>query len=266
MIFASDLDRTLIYSRRLIEENDKNSVLVERYLGEELSFMKESVINKLKKLRNKVLFIPVTTRTIDQYNRIFGIKDEIKPKYAIVSNGGNILIDGQIDTEWRNKIKTDVDKIINYRFIEKRFLQNFKDTSWINKMIFRDGLFFSIHFKDKNLIDIEELENFKQWAEKNHWKVSLQTRKLYLVPEPVNKWSALIYIKNKEKKKKIISAGDSFLDYPLLINADYSICAAHGELKELIEKNDVKQKHITMTERIGINASEEIISIVENLV
>nr|WP_272507445.1 HAD family hydrolase [Clostridium aestuarii] len=256
----------MIYSRRLIEENDKNSVLVERYLGEELSFMKESVINKLKKLRNKVLFIPVTTRTIDQYNRIFGIKDEIKPKYAIVSNGGNILIDGQIDTEWRNKIKTDVDKIINYRFIEKRFLQNFKDTSWINKMIFRDGLFFSIHFKDKNLIDIEELENFKQWAEKNHWKVSLQTRKLYLVPEPVNKWSALIYIKNKEKKKKIISAGDSFLDYPLLINADYSICAAHGELKELIEKNDVKQKHITMTERIGINASEEIISIVENLV
>lgn len=267
MIFASDLDRTLIYTKKLIEEENEDIVLAERYLGKELSYMKSGVIEKIRKIiKNKVLFIPVTTRTIEQYNRIFIIHESIKPTYAIVSNGGNILINGKVDTEWRNIIRKAVNKIIHYKFVEKKFLDSFKDTSWIDKMVLRDELFFSVHFKDKELINVDEFNNFKNWAEENKWTVSLQGRKLYIVPEPVNKWDALLYLKEKEKKKKIISAGDSFLDYPLLINADYAVCAAHGELKSLIEEKIVKQEHIFLTEKRGINASEEILERVENLV
>ncbi|MCY6370079.1 HAD family hydrolase [Clostridium ganghwense] len=266
MIFASDLDRTLIYTKKLIKEEDNDIVLVERYLGKELSFMKKNVIEKLKKVREKALFIPVTTRTIEQYNRIFIMNDTIKPTYAIVSNGGNILVNGKVDSEWRNIIKKAVDRITNRKFVEKKFLNSFKDTSWIDKMVLRDGLFFSVHFKDKELIDKEEFNSFKSWAEVNKWNVSLQGRKLYIVPSPVNKWDALLYVKKKEKKMKIVSAGDSFLDYPILINADYSICASHGELKKMLEDKTLKQDHISLTEGRGINASEEILESVEKLV
>lgn len=266
MIFASDLDRTLIYTKKLIGDSDKDIVLAERYLGKDLSFMKRGALEKLLSIKKKILFIPVTTRTIEQYNRIFLMSEQIKPDYAIVSNGGNILVNGEVDRQWKKIIKDKVDKIISYKIVEKRFLESFKDNSWIDKMVFRDNLFYSVHFQDKNLIRIQELEEFKAWVEKKGWHISIQGKKLYIVPNCVNKWDAVLYIKEKEKKSRIVSSGDSFLDYPILINSDYSICAYHGELKDLIESKKLKQKHIYVTKSSGISASEEITEIVSNMI
>ncbi|WMJ79896.1 HAD family hydrolase [Clostridium sp. MB40-C1] len=265
MIFASDLDRTLIYSKKLIDHNGEDIVLVERYNGEDLSFMKKAVIDKLGNMKEKIMFIPVTTRTIDQYNRIFMIKDHIKPKYAVVSNGGNILINGEIDKDWRNIIEKKIERVIHYKFVQKRFLESFKDVSWINKMILRDKLFFSIHFDNKDKINLDELYKFKEWAEANYWNVSLQGRKLYIVPSAVNKWDAVLYIKQKERIDKVVSAGDSLLDYPILINAEYSMCASHGELFKMIQDKILNKEHIVLTDSMGIDASEEIVNNVVNL-
>ena len=265
MIFASDLDRTLIYSRKLIKEDDKDIILVERHEDREISFMRRNTLEMLKNLSQKVLFIPVTTRTVEQYKRICIMEEYIKPSYAISSNGGNILVNGIVDELWREEINKKISKIVNHEIVKEKFLSSFYDTSWIKKMIFRDNLFYSLHFEDKSLVNLEELERFTLWAEENQWKVSLQSRKLYIVPKAVNKWDAVLYIKNKENKTRVISAGDSYLDYPILINADYSICPSHGELKSLIDSKKVKRSHITMTDSVGIGASEEILEIVQKL-
>lgn len=266
MIFASDLDRTLIYTEKLISnEYIKNVVLVERYLGKELSFMSKNVVEKLKVINSKILFVPVTTRTMEQYKRIFGIKDEIRPKYAITSNGGNILENGEVSSEWRNIVKNSLKNTTKANDVEGRFLDSFSDISWIDKMVFRDDLFFSVHFKEIHNDAKEELKVFKSWAKENKWHISLQGRKLYIVPNEVNKWNGLLYLKEKEKKEKIISAGDSYLDYPILINAHHSICALHGELKELIDRKEIQQKHISMSKKRGIEASEEIVEFIETL-
>lgn len=265
MIFASDLDRTLIYSKKLINNFDENIVLVERYNGKDLSFMKKRVIETLKEMKKNIIFIPVTTRTLEQYNRIFMISEYIKPKYAIVSNGGNILIDGKIDENWIKIIKQRLENIIHYKFVKKKFLQSFKDISWINKLVLRDNLFFSVHFNDKNEINKEDMALFKNWAEENHWRVSVQEKKLYIIPSVVNKWDAVFYIKNMEKRKKIISAGDSALDYPILINAEISMCASHGELFNMIKENEVNKGNISLTHNVGIDASDEIIRNVEEI-
>lgn len=268
MIFASDLDRTLIYSKKLIEDRDKDVVLVEKYEGKDLSFMKRQVINKLMDMQNqnKILFIPVTTRTIDQYNRIFIMSEKIKPFYAVVSNGGNILINGQKDRQWREIINKKINKIIDHSLVKKKFLESFTCDKWIRKIVLRDEIFYSVHFDNKELINHEELRKFKKWAYENEWDISLQSKKLYIVPKCVNKWDALLYIKEKENKSKIISAGDSYLDYPILINADYPICAAHGELKYLMKNNEIEQGHISITKESGIKASEEIIQRVYNFI
>lgn len=265
MIFASDLDRTLIYSRKLIEDNDNEIILVERHDGKEISFMRKKALQMLKNLSPEILFVPVTTRTIDQYKRIFIMEEYIKPMYAITSNGGNILVNGEVDKQWREEINRKVSKLVHHEIVKERFLSCFTNTSWIKKMIFRDNLFYSLHFEDKALVNFKELQNFIAWAEENKWKVSLQSRKLYIVPKAVNKWDAVLYIKNKENKTKVVSAGDSYLDYPILINSDYSICPSHGELKELLCSNKLKKAHITMTDSVGISASEEIVGIVGKL-
>ena len=50
-------------------------------------------------------FIPVTTRTIEQFQRISLFQDEIIPEYAITSNGGNILHNGKQDGTWNRIVK-----------------------------------------------------------------------------------------------------------------------------------------------------------------
>ncbi|MFB8733069.1 hypothetical protein ACEQPO_01620 [Bacillus sp. SL00103] len=48
--------------------------------------------------------------------------------------------------------------------------------------------------KDEYLsrIPIAEL---KQWGEERGWQVSLQGRKLYFIPAPLNKWDAVTFLK-----------------------------------------------------------------------
>ena len=90
IVFYSDLDNTLIYSYR--REIGGKKRCVEVYQGREISFMSEYSYHLLQEISKKALFIPVTTRTMEQYQRIdlgIGI-----PEYALVCNGGILLVRG----------------------------------------------------------------------------------------------------------------------------------------------------------------------------
>ena len=69
MLYFSDLDRTLIYSKKFLKE-DLKEVPIEKYEGEYISFMTEKSINLLREINEKNIFIPCTTRSIEQYERI----------------------------------------------------------------------------------------------------------------------------------------------------------------------------------------------------
>ena len=107
MIFASDLDQTLIYSRKSFRApiEDESIQLIETIDGKEISFISHKTILLLKKLQLHSHFIPVTTRTIKQFQRIALFQNEIIPEYAITSNGGNILHNGKQDGTWNRKVK-----------------------------------------------------------------------------------------------------------------------------------------------------------------
>ncbi len=96
MVFYSDLDNTLIYSyKRKIGEEKR---CVEVYQGREVSFMTERSWRLLRKVSQKALFVPVTTRSVEQYHRVdLGIGT---PSYALACNGGVLLADGQKDLAW----------------------------------------------------------------------------------------------------------------------------------------------------------------------
>lgn len=58
-------------------------------------------------------------------------------------------------------------------------------------------------------------------------------RKVYMIPNCIDKWKALDYIEQREKIKDFITAGDSKLDLSLVNNGKYSIVPKHG--RELID-------------------------------
>ena len=96
ILFHVDLDNTLIYSYRHPIGPKKRTA--EIYQGREISFLTERTQELLRKLQPYVQIIPTTTRTAEQYARIeLGIG---KIPYALVCNGGQLLIDGKSDDAW----------------------------------------------------------------------------------------------------------------------------------------------------------------------
>ena len=104
VIYASDLDNTLIFSEEFAQKNNSETEneIVDTYKTGH-SVMSKAVRNKLRSLtENKSLqFVPVTTRDDKQYKRV---NLGVKPEYAIVANGGIILHNGEPIEEWTDYV------------------------------------------------------------------------------------------------------------------------------------------------------------------
>lgn len=259
MIFASDLDQTLIYSKRSSRlgrnESLADMLLVEKREEEEISYMTPEAVRLLRMVNEQMIFIPVTTRTVSQYKRIFLFQQDIMPAAAVTSNGGNILINGVPDPEWNLSI---AGKIRQNTVTEADLQHKFAELShgeWILSQRTADDL-FHYYLIDKEKAPLDELQHFKETAGQCGWNMSLQGRKLYFVPKPVNKWDAVAFLKEKLGETFVAASGDSMLDLCMLEVADYAIAPAHGELAS--EKLD----RVVRTKANGIHAAEEILQLV----
>ena len=104
MIVFSDLDRSIIYSKRFLKD-DTTKLEIEIYNGENISYISKETVELIKKIKQNSYFIPTTTRTIEQFKRISFSKYGLDFKYAVTSNGGNILVNGEVDKEYKLLIK-----------------------------------------------------------------------------------------------------------------------------------------------------------------
>ncbi|RBW70992.1 helix-turn-helix domain-containing protein [Bacillus taeanensis] len=257
MIFASDLDRTLIYSKKSMALPNDQSVkyrLVETLDGKEISYMSEEAISLLSDLNKELTFIPVTTRTIEQFKRIKIFQNEICPTFAVTTNGASILEDGKLDEEWQTKIIKDVTDncLTSYDFLNE--FQQIANDEWVLSNKMADNI-FSYCILDEAKIPEKELHTFGEWGKSQGWTVSRQGRKLYFIPHPVNKGAALQYLKEKLNHPYTFAAGDSYLDYSLLLQAHRSFIPQHGQLMSQL----IEESHIKPTIQKGILASEEML-------
>ena len=96
MVFCTDLDNTLIYSYK--HDIGENKRCVEIYQDREISFITQETYRLLCEVKKQAMIVPVTTRTVEQYDRIdFGVGTF---SYALTCNGGVLLIDGHEDESW----------------------------------------------------------------------------------------------------------------------------------------------------------------------
>jgi hydroxymethylpyrimidine pyrophosphatase-like HAD family hydrolase len=261
-MFASDLDRTLIYSQRMIDESAEKPGdirIAETKDGEVITYLTERTVRLLKEVSNKMLFVPVTTRTMAQYARIFAITEALVPKYAVTSNGGNILIAGKADPDWHESVKKKIEANclpVNDAF---RAFDAVRSDKWVKTCSVADELFFYCVIHNSDAIPSEKLALYSEYIEENGWRTARHGRKLYFIPNCLSKKDAVAHIAEKEGIQKIISAGDSVLDLEMAEISERFISPRHGEVYRL--HRDQTEK-IVYTKNYGISAGEELIKTV----
>lgn len=231
MIFATDLDNTMIFSRRVVGDMAKSLHCVEFYRGKSITYMTHTAIEKLKTLMQQVYVIPVTTRSISQLSRIeFWSSTE----YAITSNGGTILHYGVPLIQWEQhmqKILANYDlQTVYHQFANLPCLQS------VPRIV--DGKFLFVKSGD--------VEACKQILQKELnpkiWQTSFQGNKIYAIPQGITKGLALRYLCENilYPHLPVIAAGDSNLDISMLDYADYGIIPADCKLSSLEETNWIR--------------------------
>jgi hydroxymethylpyrimidine pyrophosphatase-like HAD family hydrolase len=259
ILIATDLDRTLIYSRAAMGMDMDIAVdCVEYQAGEPLSYMPTATGRKLAELTEHTALVPVTTRSIEQYRRIILPCGPVS--FAIISNGGNILVNGAIDVAWRMEIDRALRSVAALSEVTDE-LRARVDSSWVRKFRCADELFnYLVTIPDA--VPADFLADWSAWCEPRGWSVSRQGRKIYTMPRVVSKNRALIEVRRRlieaeqlSPDATVLAAGDGALDADMLAVADAAIRPRHGELEEL----NWQYRNLTVTNAKGIRAGAEIV-------
>ncbi|MGO3325583.1 HAD family hydrolase [Gordonia sp. (in: high G+C Gram-positive bacteria)] len=272
-LIATDLDRTMIYSRsavtnagradsrppspgraelpsagraelssagraesRFQTERSKPPVCVEIYNDAPLSFMTAPAVDALTALAAHTNVVPVTTRTRAQFERISLPGGPFR--YAVVSNGGRILCDGDDDALWRARLHERVsERSAPLADLHADLLSRIDD-SWVQSTRIADDLFvYLVVDPDRQPPDF--VPSWREWCAPRGWTVSQQGRKIYAMPVAVTKSSAIAEVRRRLVEEgvlptdaPVLAAGDGRLDADLLEFADHAIRPRHGELHD----------------------------------
>ena len=257
-LVACDLDRTLIYSSRAFwletpDEGAPKIVVSEVYQGAPLSFMTRAAEQILLDLTAVSTFVPVTTRTVAQYSRV-QLPGPV-PRFAITTNGGTILSDGEPDAAWTAHLQSRLSAEAAPLTEVRALLDDATAAEWILRAHTAEDL-FTYAIIDRDLMPEGWITDLHAQCEALGWTVSVQGRKLYCVPRAINKSEALTEVRRRLGDPAVLAAGDSLLDQGMLEAADFAIRPAHGELEEA----GFFASNLTVTTAKGILAGEELLA------
>lgn len=235
IVFHTDLDNTLIYSYKYDIGNQKRCV--EIYREKEISFITQEtyrllqMLSKQEKYNRQVLIVPTTTRTIEQYQRI-----QLRVgafSYALVCNGGVLLVDGKEDEKWYQD---------SLKWIQNSTGELHKALKLLDRDIRRT---FELRFIKELFVftKCEEPEtvvaNLKRLLNTEIVEIFHNGVKVYVVPKALNKGTAVERFRNYIGADFVIAAGDSTFDISMLEAADRGIAAP-----ELAQRYSFSQKII----------------------
>lgn len=230
-VFYTDLDQTLIYSYKHEIGTQKRNV--EIYQGREVSYMTEKTYRLLQKLQKRLRIVPVTTRTMEQYLRI---DSGIGPfRYALVCNGGVLLIDGRPDKAWyeqslrlAEESREELERAVWY-------LEREPD----RRMEVRDIRRLFAFTKCRHAQDVTG--RLQKALHLRKTEIFSNGEKVYVVPKALNKGTAAARFTAYIGAQKTAAAGDSIFDIPMLAQADLAMAPAGCGWPELLSRESVHE-------------------------
>jgi hydroxymethylpyrimidine pyrophosphatase-like HAD family hydrolase len=254
VLVATDLDRTIIYSRRAMLPGDEDvpSACVETYEGRPASFMTRAAAAMLAQLARVVTVVPVTGRVPDQLARVK--LPMAAPAYSVAANGGLLLVAGVADRGWSDRVSGELAGGFPLAGVWEH-VTRVCDAEWTRTLRNADGLFVYA-VVDRQRLPVGFTDDLAAWAAERGWRTSLQGRKLYLVPERLTKSAAVAEVARRVGATVVLAAGDALLDTDLLLAADRAVRPRHGELFE----RGWSAPGVDLTAASGIAAGEEIVA------
>ena len=226
LIYASDLDRTLIYSQSFLDSHptDVEITLVDK--SKTNSFMTNKVIDELQALCRKpgILFVPVTNRSIDEYRRI-NIPG-IKPRYSITTSGGHIFKGDKFINEWEEYLDSLIDVNRLYEIVNT--IQSMESVKYDPRIV--DGRYVFSKSSDRERTKEELIELRKQNTD---FVFYLEKSKIYAIPKCFNKGKALKWLAAYLGEKLILASGDGELDVSMMEIADIALVPEHHNIKNM---------------------------------
>ncbi|MFC0039148.1 HAD family hydrolase [Actinomadura rayongensis] len=247
VLVCSDLDRTLIYSAAAFGPGPLPELeCVEIYDGAPLSHMTANAVRELAALAAETVFVPVTTRTPEQYRRV---RLPVAPAYAICANGGHLLVDGVDDAAWSAAVRSRVtDGAAPLAEVAARL----SGGDFVLRRRTASDL-FAYAVVDRAALPADWIDDLAGWCAERNWRTSLQGRKVYCLPAGLTKAAAAAEVARRTGATVTLAAGDSLLDRDLLDSADAAVRPAHGEL------HTAGWTGADVTAAAGIRAGEEIV-------
>lgn len=264
-LVALDLDGTLLYSARSLMLPDDDLLaprlaVTEVWRGAPLTFCTRTAEALLAQLDRVAVVVPVTTRTRAQYARVRLLDGSVAASgtrepglHAVVANGGHLLVEGRVDESWARRVRAEVDASCRPLAEVSRALERATEGHRVGDLRVADELFTYVAVDPGT--SAEEVARLTEWCASGRWRVSWQGRRLYCVPEPLTKSSAVAEVARRAGCDRVLAAGDSLLDADLLDAADVAVRPAHGELHRI----GWRRPHLTVTESRGVLAGEEIL-------
>lgn len=215
LLLVCDLDNTVLYSYHQKQPGD---VCVERVEEREQGFMPLKAFRLLDALWDKICFVPVTTRSMEQYQRIQWPKKQV-PELAFTDNGAVLLRNGHPDAEWARHSRSLAQK---YTPAMREIQPVLSSRDGIISCRMVDGLFLYAHFRTE--------EAAAAWPYWNQTVLRLyhSGRKLYFLPPGIDKGAAVKRLRIEREQSLIVCAGDSEMDVTMLESADLALLPAEG--------------------------------------
>ena len=195
IFFFSDIDDTLIQTRRKTDFSKKTIVASYTKEGEENSFFYEGIKLFVDTIIDAgMTFIPTTARNLSSYQRTI-FYDNPKIKYVILNFGGLLLVDNREDLEWSRKMRDSYAKVTSLEILYNNLLSHLTNHNLKLQVKTIDSYYISIY----NKFDLDNQEKIEEIRE---------TLKEFLV---------------KESDFYLYENGNSFAILPNFLNKKFAV-------------------------------------------
>ena len=257
-LIASDLDQTLIYSPGAAARGpERESRIVEILQGKTISLLSRDTERGLLELERHAVFVPTTTRTRAQYERI---DLPTRSRFAIVASGGGILVDGEPDLGWAASVVARLDGVSSPVAALREVFDGYRDREWLLRLRAADDVFL-VAAVDADLLHADELASVTGACDSHGWRAHHQGRKLYVLPHGLDKAAAVAHVVERLEGEtgcatSVLAAGDTLLDWSMLCAAERAWMPLGSELDRL----GSAAPHVRTTRAAGLAAGDEIVA------
>lgn len=251
MIFATDLDRTLIYSHLFLDTANCTYSLIEKKGEKAIAYMSDKAIALLEEVHQRAHIIPITLRNEAEFHRIDLFRDKVVPELFVTNNGGTIYYKGKEDMQWHEWIEKQMKALIyTHQEICKHFLEMYGGS--VEKNVNCGNLVW-LFMGERDHIHEKSITAFEEKYKASGWRIDVSGRKIYVYPYFVTKWYALSYIQQKYYNEPIYAAGDSIFDQEMVEKADYGMIPKASFIEQAVKP------HVKISEHAGMRAAEDIL-------